>query len=119
MLRGRPWRGRGLWWTAGLGLVALLAGGGALAATSSTSPSPAGPTGQAAVLNTMLNSATSPGAGRVLGDAVTASAKSAPPRPSRAAKPRAAGPPPPPRSAPWRCRPPPRRGTAPGRGDGQ
>ena len=66
MLRGRPWRGRGLWWTAGLGLVALLAGGGALAATSSTSPSPAGPTGQAAVLNTMLNSATSPGAGRVL-----------------------------------------------------
>ncbi len=103
MLRSRPWRGRGLWWTAGLALVAVLAGGGALAATSTTSPSPAGPTGQAAVLNTMLNSATSPGAGRVLGDAVTASAKSAAPCQSRAAKLRAAGRPLTARVALWRC----------------
>jgi hypothetical protein len=90
-------RGRGLWWTGGIALVALLAGGGALAATSSTSPSPAGPAGQAAVLNTMLNSATSPG------DAVTASAKSAAPCQSRAAKLKAAGRPLAARVALWRC----------------
>src|SRR5258708_19173519 len=41
MLRGRPWRGRGLWWTARLGLVALLAGGGALAGANRASPPPA------------------------------------------------------------------------------
>src|SRR5258708_10446316 len=76
--RGGRLRGGALWWGAGLALVALLVGGGALAATSGPSPSPAGPTGQAAVLNTLLHSAPPPGAHRVLGRAVTASAPSAP-----------------------------------------
>jgi hypothetical protein len=89
-LRGRP-RGGALWWSAGLALVALLAGGGVLAATSSASQSPAGPTGQAAVLNTMLNSATSPAADGVLGDAETASATPTASCLNRAAKLRAAG----------------------------
>jgi len=56
-------RGRAAWWGAGLALAAVLAGGGAIAAThlaSSGSPLPSGPSGQAAVLNTMLNSAGSP-----------------------------------------------------------
>jgi hypothetical protein len=54
---------RAAWWGAGLALAAVLAGGGAIAAShlaSSGSPLPSGPTGQAAVLNTMLNSAASP-----------------------------------------------------------
>jgi hypothetical protein len=66
-----PRRGRALWWGAGLALVAVLAGGGAFAAThlaGSTSPAAAttgatgatGPTGQAAQLNALLNSASSP-----------------------------------------------------------
>jgi hypothetical protein len=54
-------RNRALWWGAGLALVALLAGGGAYAATAlSSSAAPAGPTGQAAQLNDILNSASSP-----------------------------------------------------------
>jgi hypothetical protein len=56
-------RSRAAWWGAGLALAAVLAGGGAIAAThlaSSGSPLSSGPTGQAAVLNTMLNSAGSP-----------------------------------------------------------
>jgi hypothetical protein len=49
---------RALWWGAGLALVLLMAGGGAAAAelTSSTAPAPAALTGQAAQLNTLLNS---------------------------------------------------------------
>lgn len=60
---GPPRRSRAAWWGAGLALAAVLAGGGAIAAThlaSSSSPLPSGPSGQAAVLNTMLNSAASP-----------------------------------------------------------
>ncbi len=56
-------RGRAMWWGAGLALVAVLAGGGAFAATQlsgSTSPATAGPTGQAAQLNALLSSASSP-----------------------------------------------------------
>jgi hypothetical protein len=56
-------RGRGVWWAAGLALAVVLAGGGAIAAThlaSSSSQLSSGPTGQAAALNTMLNSAGSP-----------------------------------------------------------
>jgi hypothetical protein len=58
-----PRRSRAAWWGAGLALAAVLAGGGAIAAAhlaSSGSPPPSGPTGQAAVLNSMLNSAASP-----------------------------------------------------------
>jgi hypothetical protein len=58
-----PRRGRAVWWGAGLALAAVLAGGGAIAAThlaSSNSQLSSGPTGQAAALNTMLNSAGSP-----------------------------------------------------------
>jgi hypothetical protein len=60
---GRPRRHRrAVWWGAGLALVALLAGGGLAAAGLSGSPAPApgGPTGQAAALNSMLSSASSP-----------------------------------------------------------
>ncbi len=102
--RGGRLRGGALWWGAGLALVALLVGGGALAATSGPSPSPAGPTGQAAVLNTMLDSASSPGADGVLGSAETASATSAAPCLSRAAKLKAAGHPLAAGVALWRCR---------------
>jgi hypothetical protein len=63
-----PRRGKALWWSAGLALVAVLAGGGAFAAThlaSNASPAAAttgatGATGQAAQLNALLNSASSP-----------------------------------------------------------
>jgi hypothetical protein len=55
-------RGRAAWWGAGLALAAVLAGGtiAATQLTGSASPVPPGPTGQAAALNTMLNSASSP-----------------------------------------------------------
>jgi len=101
--RGR----RGLWWGAGLALVALLAGGGAVAvaaATSSTPPS--GPTGQAAVLNTMLSSASSP-ASAASTDAIAAgtTAPAAHPCLSRAAKLRASGHPAAARAALRRCHP--------------
>jgi hypothetical protein len=50
-----------VWWGSGLALVALLGGGLAAAELSGNgSPAPAGPSGQAAALNTMLNSASSP-----------------------------------------------------------
>ena len=54
--------GRAAWWSAGIALAAVLAGGSFLAAhvAGSASPGAAGPTGQAAALNTMLNSASSP-----------------------------------------------------------
>jgi hypothetical protein len=57
----RPRRGKGLIWGAGLALVAVLAGGGAFAATQlAGSTSVSGPTGQAAQLNSLLTSASSP-----------------------------------------------------------
>lgn len=87
----RPRRGRVLWWSAGLALVALLAGGGALAASSSASRAPAGPTGQAAVLNSMLSSASSPGADGTPGNAATTSATAGTRCLTRAAKLKSAG----------------------------
>ena len=55
-------RGRAAWWRAGLALAVVLAGGAIAAAqlAGGASPVPPGPTGQAAALNTMLNSASSP-----------------------------------------------------------
>jgi hypothetical protein len=84
-------RSRAAWCAAGLALAAVLAGGGAIAAThlaSSGSPLSSGPTGQAAVLNSMLNSAASPASAA----ADTASAGTAASRcRNRAAKLRADG----------------------------
>src|SRR5260221_2090559 len=77
--RGGRLRGGALWWGAGLALVALLVGGGALAAGRGPSPSPAGPTGQAAVLDTLLDSGSSPRGDGVLGRAEAASGTSAGP----------------------------------------
>jgi hypothetical protein len=60
----RPGGRRPMRWGAGIALVALLAGGGALAATELRSPGPAtAGSGQAAALNTILSSASSPAAG--------------------------------------------------------
>jgi hypothetical protein len=98
--RNGPLRGRVLWWGAGLTLAALLAGGGMLAA--STQPA-AGPTGQAAVLNSMLSSANSPATGAVAGNAVTASATPSAACLRRAARLRAAGHPSAAGLALWRC----------------
>jgi hypothetical protein len=84
-------RSRAAWWGAGLALAAVLAGGGAIAAThlaSSGSPLPSGPTGQAAVLNTMLNSAASPASATA--DTASAGTAATPCR-NRAAKLKAAG----------------------------
>jgi hypothetical protein len=81
-------RGRALWWSAGLAVAALLAGGGVLAASTQ---SPAGPTGQAAVLNSLLSSASSPATDAVAGDAATASATPSAACLRRAATLRAAG----------------------------
>jgi len=88
---GLPWHGgsepplprrrsRSLRWGAGIALVALLAGGGALAvnglngssapaslASNSAATTAAGPTGQAAQLNAILSSATSPAAASAAG----------------------------------------------------
>jgi hypothetical protein len=61
----RPGGRRPMRWGAGIALVALLAGGGALAATELTSgpgPATAG-SGQAAALNSILSSASSPASG--------------------------------------------------------
>jgi hypothetical protein len=87
----RPRRhGRALWWGGGLALVALLAGGGAAVAelSSSVSPAPSGLTGQAAQLNTMLNSPSSVSAS-ALGTVSTTS--TATPCLNRAEKLKAAG----------------------------
>jgi hypothetical protein len=88
-------RGRAVWWGAGLALVAVLAGGGAIAATqlaSSTSSVPPGPTGQAAELNTMLNSASSPAsAAEAASFGASSPANAASRCESRAAKVKAAG----------------------------
>jgi hypothetical protein len=99
--RNGPLRGRAVWWSAGLALAALLAGGSVLAASTQ---SPAGPSGQAAVLNTMLSSASSPAADAVAGDTVTASATPSAACLRRAATLREAGRPSAARIAQWRCR---------------
>jgi hypothetical protein len=105
---GPPRRHRGLWWGAGLALVALLAGGGAVAvaALTSSSSTPSGPTGQAAVLNSMLSSASSP-ASAASTDAIAAGTTAAAPHPclSRAARLRASGNPAAARVALRRCHP--------------
>lgn len=98
--RNGPLRGRALWWSAGLALAALLAGGGVLAASAQ---SPAGPTGQAAVLNTLLSSANSPATDTIAGDAATASATPSAACLRRAAKLRAAGRSSAARLPLWRC----------------
>ncbi len=62
----RPRSNRSLRWSAGIALAALLAGGGALAATeltSSPAPAASGSAEQAAALNTILSSASSPATG--------------------------------------------------------
>jgi hypothetical protein len=86
-----PRRHRAVWWGAGIALVAMLAGGGVAAAelSSSSSPAPGGPTGQAATLNTLLNSASSPTSDSTLSSASAGSAS--PACLSRAAKLRAEG----------------------------
>ena len=96
--------GGALRWSAGLALVGLLAGAGAFAATRTASPSPAGPTGQAAVLNSMLNSSSSPGADGAPANAAAASS-TAPGTPcrTRTAKLKSAGHPFAARVALWRC----------------
>jgi hypothetical protein len=86
---------RALLWGAGLALVALLAGGGAYAATAlSSSASAAGPTGQAAQLNDILNSASSPTSAAAVSSfakTTTATATASHPCLARAAKLKAAG----------------------------
>jgi hypothetical protein len=82
--------GGALRWSAGLALACLLAAGG-FAAASSAFQSPAGPTGQAAVLNTMLNSATSSSVDGLSGNAVTLSATPSAACRNRAARLKAAG----------------------------
>jgi len=88
-------RGRAVWWGAGLALAAVLAGGGAIAAThlaGSSSPMLSGPTGQAAALNTMLNSAGSPASAAAATSLGSSSADTAAsPCLNRAAKLKAAG----------------------------
>ena len=86
----RPRGSRSLRWSAGVALAALLAGGGALAATgltSSPAPAASGSAEQAAALNTILSSASSPAAGSASAPAsspatgsgaVTASSSTAP-----------------------------------------
>jgi hypothetical protein len=80
------------WWGAGLALVLLLAGGGAAAAelTSSSSPAPTALTGQAAQLNTLLNSSSSPNSGATLSSS-SANTMAATPCLNRAKRLRAAG----------------------------
>jgi hypothetical protein len=82
--------GTAAWWGAGLALVVLLAGGGAAAAelTSSSSPAPTALTGQAAQLNTLLNSTSSSGSGATLS---STSSNSTHPCQNRAKKLKAAG----------------------------
>jgi hypothetical protein len=90
---GRPRRhGHALRWGAGLALVALLFGGGFAAAqlSSSAASVPSGPTGQAAQLNAVLSSASSPGSAATA-DSLTATSTAAHPCLARAAKLKAAG----------------------------
>jgi hypothetical protein len=100
-LSGRPGpsspprrRGRAVWWGAGLALAAVLAGGGAIAVThlaSSNSQLSSGPAGQAAALNTMLNSAGSPASEAAAASFGSSSPGTASPCLNRAAKLKAAG----------------------------
>ena len=84
--------GTAAWWGAGLALIVLLAGGGAAAAelTSSSSPAPTALTGQAAQLNTLLNSSSSNGSGTSL-SSTTSSSTGTHPCLKRAKKLKAAG----------------------------
>jgi hypothetical protein len=84
--------GHALRWGAGLALVALLAGGGFAAAelSSSASTAPSGPTGQAAQLNAMLSSASSPDSAATA-DGLTATSTPAHPCLRRAEKLQATG----------------------------
>jgi hypothetical protein len=92
-------RGRAAWWGAGLALAAVLAGGVLLAThvAGVAAPGAAGPTGQAAALNTLLNSASSPASAAEAASFGTSSqdtgsaAQPAAPCASRAAKLKAAG----------------------------
>ncbi len=71
----RPRSRRSLRWSAGIALAALLAGGGALAATeltSSPAPATSGSAEQAAALNTILSSAASPATGSAAAPASSA-----------------------------------------------
>lgn len=89
-----PRRSRAVWWGAGVALAAVLAGGGAIAAThlaSSASPAPAAPTGQAAALNSMLNSASSPASAAADSSLGSSSPGTSSPCLKRAAKLKAAG----------------------------
>ena len=84
--------GTAVWWGAGLVLVLLLAGGGAAAAelTGSSSPAPTALTGQAAQLNTLLNS-NSPGDSGTTLSSTTSSSPATRPCLNRAKKLKAAG----------------------------
>ena len=84
--------GKAAWWGAGLALIVLLAGGGAAAAelTSSSSPAPTALTGQAAQLNTLLNSSSSDGSGTSL-SSTSSSSTATHPCLNRAKKLKAAG----------------------------
>jgi len=86
-------RGRAAWWGAGLALAAALAGGANVATqlAGGASPAPLGPTGQAAALNTMLNSASSPASADEAASFGTSAARPTAYCASRAAKLKAAG----------------------------
>ena len=86
-------RGRAAWWGAGLALAAALAGGAIVATqlAGGASPAPLGPTGQAAALNTMLNSASSPASADEAASFGTSAARPTAYCASRAAKLKAAG----------------------------
>jgi hypothetical protein len=89
-----PRHSRAVWWGAGLALAAVLAGGGVIAAThlaSSSSPAPPAPTGQAAALNSMLNSASSPASAAADSSLGSSSPGTTSPCLKRAAKLKAAG----------------------------
>jgi hypothetical protein len=86
-------RGRVAWWGAGLALAAALAGGALLATqvAGGASPGAAGPTGQAAALNTMLNTPSSPASAAEAASFGTPAAHPSALCVSRAAKLKAAG----------------------------
>ena len=86
-------RGRAAWWGAGLALAAALVGGAIVATQLAGGASPArpGPTGQAAALNTMLNSASSPASAAEAASFGTSAGRPTAYCASRAAKLKAAG----------------------------
>jgi hypothetical protein len=69
---------RAVWWGAGLALIALLAGGGAAAAELTSNAVPSTATGQAAQLNTLLNSASSTSPATTDGSLTTAATTNGP-----------------------------------------